>query len=374
MKIICMLLLLSILPSTLFSCIKTEYEPDGKPEYRVVATAPAQGDTVNLLGEDIGEFVKNYTSDFDIGTSDDYYGRGDNYRMKTLTLAWSCKEAGALGYEITLASTPDFGDARIYESDKCELEIDYLIPDTVYYWYVSARYADKIEKSAVNTFVTARTPRTVYIDGVSNSRDIGGLLCEGGKYISYGKVYRAASLDNITDIGRDAFLGELGIKTDLDLRKDGEGTAGNGSPVGDSVNYIHTPGAPYYNGTTGISRPEFQSVLADEIRTFADSRNYPIMIHCSIGRDRTGTLVFILEALCGASFNDIMRDYELSFFSEAGCRDKAEVSKLTGYMINVLGYINRFDGDTLAEQTASFLKSIGITDSEISAIRNNMTE
>lgn len=39
----------------------------------------------------------------------------------------------------------------------------------------------------------------------------------------------------------------------------------------------------------------------------------PWLIHCSLGRDRTGFLCAMVEALCGASYDEIVRDFMLSY-------------------------------------------------------------
>ena len=39
----------------------------------------------------------------------------------------------------------------------------------------------------------------------------------------------------------------------------------------------------------------------------------PWLIHCSLGRDRTGVICAVLEALCGASYDEIEQDFMLSF-------------------------------------------------------------
>ncbi|MBR5632533.1 MAG: tyrosine-protein phosphatase, partial [Clostridia bacterium] len=46
--------------------------------------------------------------------------------------------------------------------------------------------------------------------------------------------------------------------------------------------------------------------------------NYPIYLHCSLGRDRAGTLAYLISALVGVELIDLQRDYETSFFSVTG--------------------------------------------------------
>ena len=71
--------------------------------------------------------------------------------------------------------------------------------NTTYYWQVIASLENggKVY-SSIYSFTTADTIRTVTIDGVSNTRDIGGYETEFG-YIKQGLVYRSARLESITE-------------------------------------------------------------------------------------------------------------------------------------------------------------------------------
>ena len=39
----------------------------------------------------------------------------------------------------------------------------------------------------------------------------------------------------------------------------------------------------------------------------------PWLIHCNLGKDRTGVICAVLEALCGASYDEIEQDYMFSY-------------------------------------------------------------
>ena len=214
-------------------------------------------------------------------------------------------------------------------------------------------------------------PRTVDVEGVSNFRDAGGMATLDGNRIKQGMIYRGAKLDNITEAGKQTFLYELGIKTDYDLRTPGEGGAGVKSPVSDSLNYFNFDGR-YYVGSKGITTEENKKIVADEVRVFANPDNYPVYIHCSLGRDRTGTIVFILQALCGVGKNDLYADYEMSMFSVAGTMDNGNPF---GQINEVYNYINNYyTGATFAEKTENYLLSCGITAEEIATIRSLLIE
>ena len=112
------------------------------------------------------------------------------------------------------------------------------------------------------------------------------------------------------------------------------------------------------------------------MRVFADADNYPVYFHCAIGRDRTSMVAMLLLGVCGVSKTDICMDYEMSFFSESGCSDKAQVAGMAQTFSVTLNYIAR-NGDshaTFQENCETYLLQIGLTQAEIDAIRSNLIE
>ena len=96
-------------------------------------------------------------------------------------------------------------------NDNTELSLEHLFVNTTYYWFVDAVYGEYTVRSEVFTFKTLPTPRTVNIEGVSNSRDIGGYVTVDGKMIRLGMIYRSAKLDDITEVGKYTLINILGV-------------------------------------------------------------------------------------------------------------------------------------------------------------------
>lgn len=243
-------------------------------------------------------------------------------------------------------------------------------------------FENKTVKSQIFSIQTADLTRTIYIDGVENTRDIGGYKTADGNRIRQGMVYRGGNVDNISDAGRQKMY-RLGIKTDLDLREPTE----TKSPIGDDINLITVDekGAPQYRYWYGIDmwsekntedeKKHAKNALINEIRTFANKDNYPIYVHCAIGRDRTGTICFLINALCGVEKNDLYKDYELSMLSKATHVEKDTPEMMVNYHLkNLVELIEEQKGKTLAEKTETYMKRLGITDKEIQSIRDIMIE
>ncbi len=298
--------------------------------------------------------------------------KADLYYPIPVTFSWRVAEEPDY-YRLTISLNADLCDGESYLLSEPTLTLEHLFVSSVYYWQVDAVYADRTLRSALYSFETVDSPRALRIEGVSNTRDIGGMAAADGYRIKQGMVYRGGKLEDITPEGRDFFVNVLGLKTDLDLRTVGEGGAGVKSPLGDHINYVNMTGR-YYVGGTGISNEEGKAAFAEEVRLFADPDNYPIYIHCSLGRDRTGTLALVIEGLLGVDKNTLMMDYELSFFSVTGTLDNASVAGMRGAIRPTYDYLNSFEGENFSERVENYLLSIGITAEEIASIREILLE
>jgi len=55
-----------------------------------------------------------------------------------------------------------------------------------------------------------------------------------------------------------------------------------------------------------------QPTLLKILRICSDQRNYPLLFHCSSGKDRTGLVAALILSVCGLSDEEIFDDYEKS--------------------------------------------------------------
>src|SRR5438105_2812259 len=79
-------------------------------------------------------------------------------------------------------------------------------------------------------------------------------------------------------------LSELGIKTIVNLRGEDDNARGE-------QNQAEAKGLHYYSiSMSGLNRPSDEQV-ASVMAIIADSKNWPVFIHCKRGSDRTGTII-----------------------------------------------------------------------------------
>ena len=346
--------------------------------------SPSEGVEIPLLSGDIYTVSKNYK----LFITDGYNpNKEDIFAPTPLTISWTSQQQ-PLYYTFEISTNGDMTDAKSYVTLDSNITLENLFMGYDYYYQICAKFENKIIKSRIFNFSTEYLPRTVYIDdNVSNTRDWGGYYCEDEIHrVKQGIVYRGGQLETISLEGKRRMIVSLGIKTDLDVRGDGSGSLN--SPLGSSVNYIEATGPYYAIGEHGINfslnlpdqHKETQRIhkesLIKEIKTFVNPKNFPIYIHCSLGRDRTGTLCFLINALLGVSEMDLYRDYELSMMSKKGKTDGQTAQSIVGGAFTTLyNFIKNYkNADSLSDGARMYMIDLGITEEEIEAIKANMLE
>ena len=338
----------------------------------MITSTPEEGEIVSLLDKDSA--IYKVASNYKKYCTKDYYIPGqDLYYPKNLTIAWECT-AEANYYEFEIGLKEDLSDAKTYLLMKSSIELPDLFVAKTYYYRVTAKGGAQTVRSHIFRFKTAQLPRTITVPDTSNTRDIGGYFTVDGEYqVKQGMFYRGGA---IGAGGVDTLLNVYGIKTDLDVRGDGSSTT-NGSPLGPTVNYVECKG-PYYtgeNGSTINGKQEYREALLREIQTCAVKENYPIYLHCSLGRDRTGTLALLISGLLGVGEQDLFMDYELSLLSESGTRDDQTPQSIVGGPFRTMyEYLKKYSTGSLQQNIEKFMLDLGVTPAEIASIKEILLE
>lgn len=152
------------------------------------------------------------------------------------------------------------------------------------------------------------------VPGAVNFRDVGGLPAVGGRTRS-GALYRSGNLAGVDEVGGEAFR-SLGIRRIIDLRDDDE-VAHAPSRVGD----IETLRVPLFLGSLAsffiadMSLEQMYRALLDGAgdRITAAVRGIvgaePVLVHCTVGKDRTGVTVALALAAAGVDEDAVVEDY-----------------------------------------------------------------
>lgn len=299
-------------------------------------------------------------------------GEGEDHRELShplpVSFTWEAAGADVSEYTLSVSENEDMSDPWTYTTAECAMDVYNLKIGTTYYWTVAA---DGTESGKAFFTTEGTGPRNLYVDGVANVRDVGGYVTESGVRVRQGLLYRSGRYNEnyggkvtITEKGKATLLGELGVKTEIDLRggaNDPSESLHGETALGGAVTYLHV-GMNWAGNIYQLNPDEIRTIFA----VLSDRQSYPIVFHCSIGTDRTGLIAYLVNSLLGVPEESLYRDYLFSNFAYIeGTRDLSGILKAgTGYVSTIKG----FEGKTLSEKTANALKAVGVTQEELDEI------
>lgn len=220
-----------------------------------------------------------------------------------------------------------------------------LIPGRTYNWKVEN---DAQEVVASGKFKTTGTLRMLKIDNIYNVRDMGGWEGLDGYVMRYGAMVRGSRLNTngsstkiITSSGiRDLLW--VGIRSELDMRNSGDANNAKYSFLGEDYPIYNVNNA--YNSRIATFDNAPQSIEGVQKVIEWLKADKPVYFHCSVGADRTGTVAFLVGALCGMSEDALSKEFELTSFSSDVIRNSApKANGANEVLIRRRDYYGRMD-------------------------------
>ncbi len=174
--------------------------------------------------------------------------------------------------------------------------------------------------------------REIELPNAFNFRDVGGYRTADGRFLRWGQIYRSGTLANLTQADHQV-LHKLGIRTIYDLRSPAEVAQQPDCLPQPAPSYRHLPLISYDGSVAQLQtlrryRRQMDQMLlhiythvvldqnahhlGDILRQLANPAHRPALIHCAVGKDRTGMVIALLLALLGVSEETIVADYTLS--------------------------------------------------------------
>lgn len=240
---------------------------------------------------------------------------------------------------------------------------------------------------------------TRLFDGVYNFRDIGGLPAGEGRRTRRGVLYRSDAFIDASPGDVDHVVLTLGIRRVVDLRAARESDADSASAwiaAGVETQFLPVDRGP---GKAIEAREEgdrlsyrYMEYLIDAsdsfvavVRDFVGPAPVPTIVHCRVGKDRTGVALAVLLGLAGVPAPAIAADYAVTsaampkLLERLAASDvyRENVSKLppemysaeASTMVRFLELVDeRFGG------MAEWARVQGFTDDERQQVRENLTE
>jgi protein tyrosine/serine phosphatase len=130
-----------------------------------------------------------------------------------------------------------------------------------------------------------------------------------------------------------------------------------------SYSYVYTKSNSKYFG-------DWITEIVDFI--IADNHPAPFQIHCRLGTDRTGVISAVLGAMCGASWDEVSADYQLS--NNLQIKEFRDHQLLAYSLRNILGVDDITKVENLGQALSDYFVNNGyLTADKIQAMRAKLT-
>ena len=237
----------------------------------------------------------------------------DSDKPQSYSIRWK-KEDLVKGSKMTLTMEDDLGwkaDIAI-DTGACYVNITNLVPKDSYTYKVTANTTGKV--MAEGSFTTTGSLHQVFFrPGCRNGRDLGGWKTLDGKTVRYRMLYRGGRMQGETvNANGKADIQAEGIGGQLDLRNSDK----KEKPVISGMAFL-APGIEQ-GATTMLKDDHEKTKQCFEFIVNCLREKKPVYFHCSLGRDRTGTLDILLLGLLGVREGDISKAYEVTYFAPVG--------------------------------------------------------
>lgn len=208
--------------------------------------------------------------------------------------------------------------------------------------------------------------RKVVLKGTRNTRDLGGLPVSDGRLIR-GRIFRSGALCFASREDAEKLLG-MGLRTLLELRLPAEiAKDGPDKPylVSGVSRTLHWP----MGNRRGLGQEAYISymedngpLVADFFRLLSQSETYPLLFHCSAGKDRTGILAALLLDALGTPREIIYDDYLHSRRITPKLKVEKEWLEAVFEIVDGSGGIH------------AYLRKQGVSDEVLAAVRQHLVE
>ena len=309
-------------------------------------------------------------------------------------------------YTFTYSVNADLSEGTAIQTSDTSVCLKNLLVNQKYYFKVSAENTD----SEILSFTTGDYPRWINARPMFNVRDMGGYMTSSGQRIKQGMVYRGGEINSKTgwygsqrytddtgktdardghivtqtEASKKAFRDDMGMVNglEIDLRSSSE-TNGYPSTSGycnfannKDISYKMLSISSYHKGMQSNT-----SQIKQLFEAFAQADQHPVYYHCYGGADRTGVVGFMLGAVLGMSYTDLVIDFELTSYSSNPSRNYRshlrngpwnEWPGMVDYLKTTLGWGTT---KTIKQGMEEYLKSkCNVSQTTIDTIRNIMLE
>ena len=192
-----------------------------------------------------------------------------------------------------------------------------------------------------------------------------------------GKLYRSSSPIN-PEIGRNTYalaeMEQAGVTVVMNLADSAEEAA---AYAGFAETYYANQNVIYLALGVDFAEASFKSGLADGLRHFANNKG-TYLVHCTEGKDRAGFVTALLECLMGASAEEVVADYMVTYYNYYGIEPGTEKyeaiasSNIIKSLQTAFGVEDLYTAD-LAWEAREYILELGLSLSELADLKKNLS-
>jgi len=294
----------------------------------------------------------------------------DGDKPNSYSIRWE-KDATVGAMTLKLSDKLGWSAEIAIKEASCYVDITNLVPNDEYEYEVVSETGKVMAKGSFKT--KGSVHQVFFKSKCRNGRDLGGWKTIDGKTVKYRKIYRGGRMNDpwetmLNKAGKQEVLNE-GIGAELELRGSDDYMT---TPAVKDLDHCHPcieeggkvmlgvtkPSAkncakwlvydasspwtaerkaPYLTEEGKINKDKLGEITPtnDEYAAFQAAykaktkecfmfvynsvkEGKGVYFHCSLGRDRTGTMSILLMGLLGVREGDIAREYELTYFAPVG--------------------------------------------------------
>lgn len=263
-----------------------------------------------------------------------------SYRLAWALASDDATAPGRLTYSIYVADAPaiagvDFSAPVLTVTGGTSAAVPGFDPLARRYFIVRA--CD--EEGACDGNTLLQTARAFGFDAAPNFRDLGGYVNAEGRQIRWNRVFRSGELSDLGDeelriITSFGFRRFMDLREPAEIARDGTDRTYPGNEgiydllefnVGDPylLSAPADPGNPLSQLLWDVRRVDYPNWYVNVLESnkdgirraferFADPSQYPMLFHCTQGKDRAGVLSALLLLLLDVTEETIIEDYVLT--------------------------------------------------------------
>lgn len=291
----------------------------------------------------------------------------DGDKPNSYSIRWK-RDPMAGAYTLLLSDKLGWSAETSVKAGSCFVDITNLVPDDEYTYKVTSEDGTVVSEGSFKT--KGHLHQVFFKSKCRNARDLGGWKTKDGKTVKYRKVYRGGRMNDpwetmLNSTGKKEVLAE-GIGAELELRGSDDYMT---VPAVDGLDHCHPCIEEGGKVMLGVSKPsnyncakwlaydvkradfvaqqevlskdDFKAFLKSYTPTQAELEAFQVAykaktkecfefvansvkagkgvyFHCSLGRDRTGTMGVIVLGVLGVPEGDISKEYELTYFAPVG--------------------------------------------------------